>query len=426
MVGYSKFESEKFFIETMTRILRTKADYQVLYVNISKLKPKNRHPRFVRIVAKMLDNLVAVTSGSLFVFSNGDIVILGKSIDEKKVDDAVKKLRTALVTDPIWSDEISAQFAMLYNIDNFDKLLAYVGDLLLQEQDENLLEEKEGISAWQVEAVKNRLEEMNITDLVKHQSVLKLDASNNFVRMFDEFFVAVKDLRLEFDRHIDITANKWLFLYLTQILDKKTMASFFFSSLKNNKRKVSANLNLSTLFTPEFDDFLELLKEKGQNLVVEAQVMDVLNNPQMYFDAKELLHRQGHEILFDALSIEMLRTLNIKVFMPDYIKLFWHPLMEDFEQESSNIKEIVEEIGKDRFILAKTLNEKALRFGLKNGIRMFQGPYIDAFEVAYIQKKCPHAKECSFESCLKRKKLIAGVMRSQCKNEDILEGSFDG
>ena len=92
MVGYSKFESEKFFIETMTRILRTKADYQVLYVNISKLKPKNRHPRFVRIVAKMLDNLVAVTSGSLFVFSNGDIVILGKSIDEKKVDDAVKKL----------------------------------------------------------------------------------------------------------------------------------------------------------------------------------------------------------------------------------------------------------------------------------------------------------------------------------------------
>ena len=46
MAGYNKFENEKYFLEMMARIMRKKAGYCVLYINISKLKPKNRHPQY--------------------------------------------------------------------------------------------------------------------------------------------------------------------------------------------------------------------------------------------------------------------------------------------------------------------------------------------------------------------------------------------
>ncbi|MBR2922044.1 MAG: hypothetical protein IKC10_01850 [Alphaproteobacteria bacterium] len=40
MVGYKNFETERYLLETLERVARNKSEYKVLYVNISKLKPK--------------------------------------------------------------------------------------------------------------------------------------------------------------------------------------------------------------------------------------------------------------------------------------------------------------------------------------------------------------------------------------------------
>lgn len=62
----------------------------MLYVNVSKLKPKNRHPEFVKIFAKLFDGLVGATNGLMFILSNGDFAILGKNITQNTVEEAVK------------------------------------------------------------------------------------------------------------------------------------------------------------------------------------------------------------------------------------------------------------------------------------------------------------------------------------------------
>ena len=110
MAGVNKFETEKYLLETLERISKNRSEYRALYVNVSKLKPKNRHPRFVKIIAKLFDNLVAVADGSIFVLDNGDCVILGKNLTEKNIDAAVEKLRKGLSTDPIWTSHDSGDF----------------------------------------------------------------------------------------------------------------------------------------------------------------------------------------------------------------------------------------------------------------------------------------------------------------------------
>lgn len=420
MADITKFESEKFFVETMMRILRNRAEYKVLYINISKLKPKNRHPRFVRIVARMFDNLVNMAEGTMFVFANGDIVFLGKKITQEIADEAIKKLRSGLITDPIWTAGANESFAKIYEPNEFESLLGEVNNLMIS-ADNNMPQDKLEIDAGQIEAVKNHLDSLSLVDLVKHQNVLKIAGRNKFEVVFDEFFVAVKDLSLQFDKNVDLTANKWLFLYLTQTLDKKTMASFAFSEIKNKTKKVSVNLNLSTIFTQDFENFAQKIQQSGQQLVAEVQTMDILNNPATYFDAKEILHRMGGEVLLDAVSVEMLKALNITALQPDYVKIFWHPIMEDYAVDNNTLKDIIANYGSEKFILAKVLDESALRWGLDNSIRMFQGPYIDRLEVALIQRRCPQGKTCSPQDCLKRRRLIAGAYRSQCSNLDLLE-----
>lgn len=421
MVGFSKFETEKYLLETLDRISRNRSEYKVLYVNVSKLKPKNRHPKFVKIIARLFDDLVVIANGTMFILSNGDFAILGKNITEKVVENAVDKLRRGLITDPIWTAHSSNEFTHLYQPEEFDTLYNQIETTMQTDAPVDLLGYRYPVDASQIDAVKIHLDEINIVDLIKHQSVLKFEGANNFKLLFEEFFVAVKDLSKRFDQNMDLVGNKWLFLYLTQTLDKKTMYSFMFSDFNNKPAKVSLNLNLSTIFLPEFADFIQRLMADGQKLVAEVQVMDILNNLQAYFDACELLHKNGHEILIDAASIEMLQTLNISRLQPDYIKIFWHALMEEYGNNAQEIKQMIADIGTDKFILAKSLDEAAVRWGIKNGIRSFQGPYIDALEVALIRAKCPNGKICSADDCLKRKRLIAGAFRNECLYKDLLE-----
>ena len=341
MVGFSKFDTERYLLETLDRIAKNKSEYKILYVNVSKLKPKNRHPKFVKIISKLFDDLVSIANGTMFVLSNGDFAILAKSITDKIVDDAVEKLRRGLITDPIWTAHSSNEFTHLYMPEDFDEVYRLVEVMMQEDAPMDLLSYRYPMDAAQIDEVKEHLDEINIVELVKHQSVLKLENSNTFKLMFEEFFVAVKDLSRRFDQNIDLTGNKWLFLYLTQILDRKTMYSFMFSDIKNRPQKISLNLNLSTIFSSEFDYFVKQLEENNQKIVAEVQVMDILNNLVAYFDAKELLHKRGHEILIDAASVEMLQAMNVERLGADYIKIFWHALMEEYIQDAEEVKKVV-------------------------------------------------------------------------------------
>ena len=421
MAGYKKFDTERYLLETLERITKNRSEYKILYVNISKLKPKNRHPKFVKVITRLFDDLVSIANSTMFVLANGDFAILGKNITEKVISDAIEKLRRGLITDPIWTSRSSSEFTHVYQPEDFDDFYRKIEEMI---NDDNKVDEtinRTPLDAGQIDAVKEHLDMINITDVVKHQGVMRLENSSSYRRLFDEYFVAVKDLSRNFDKNIDLVGNKWLFLYLTQTLDKKTMSSFVVSDIKNRTGKISVNLNLSTINTSDFINFEQYVKSMNQKMIVEVQPIDMLNNMRAFFNAKEKLHRLGHEILLDATSLEMLQSINIKSLGFDYVKLFWHDLMDEYGAKSDEIKTLFEEIGYNKIILAKCLDEKAVRWGIKNGIRSFQGPYIDMLEVAMIRKNCPNGKRCTAEDCLKRKKMISGYFRNMCEYKEILD-----
>ena len=341
---------------------------------------------------------------------------------EKNITSTVEKLRKGLITDPIWTSGHSEDFAHIYQPDAFEDLAQYVENLMQEESVTDVSAVRYPLDAGQIDIVKEKLDEISVIDLVKHQKVFHFTNSTDFNVSFEEFFIAVKDLNKRFDKTVDLVANKWLFLYLTQTLDKKTMYSFLFSKIQNMPQKVSLNLNLSTIFLPEFDDFSKLMAEQNQKIIAEVQVMDISNNLSLYFEAKTFLHEKGYEVLIDATNIEMLQALETERFEADYIKIFWHALMEEYDNNLGDTRKLIEEIGKEKVILAKCLNEKAFRWGVQNGIRSFQGPYLELFDVALTRKICPQGQQCSTEECLKRKRYIAGEYRDACTYKDFLEG----
>ena len=421
MVKSGKFAAEKYLLDSLNRIARHQSSYSVLYVNVSKLKPKNRHPSFVKVIAKLFDDLVGAANGMLFVLSNGDFAILGRNITPDTVEDAVRKLRSGLPADPVLYAQDSGEFAHLYEFpDDFAELYQHIEDMMETTQLPDISAYKYPVEASQIEGVIEQLNNINIAELVKHQSVVRIESANRFRVLFQEFFVAVKDLSRQYDADIDLPANKWLFLYLTQTLDKKTISSFMFADIRNWPEHIGLNLNLSSVFSDEFVNFAKNVLQPDQKIVAEVQMMDVFNSLNLYFEAKEVLHRGGHRILIDATSPEMLHMLNIVRLQPDLIKIFWDPMME-FDTDNAELKKVIADFGADNIILAKCVDEKAVRWGVGYGIRNFQGPYIDKLEVTLIRGQCPHGAQCRFEDCLKRRRVIAGSFRDGCPHKEFLE-----
>ena len=415
------FTAEKYLLDSLSRIAKNPAGYSVLYVNVSKLKPKNRHPQFVKIFAKLFEDLVGATNGMMFILTNGDFAILGKRITQETVENAVKTLRQGLSSDPVLINSESGEFAEVYEFpEQFVPFYKRIEDIIAADAEQPAEPRRRPLSAAQVEGVISHLDNLDIRDIVKHQSIIRIGGVKKFEVLFQEFFVAVKDLSAQFNKDIDLTGNRWLFLYLTQVLDKKTMSAFQTADLKVWPRQISLNLNLSSVRSREFISLVKNFIRPEQKLIVEVQLMDIFNNLASYFEVRDLLHQGGHQILIDNTSPEMLHMLNIKRLEPDWVKIFWAPLME-FDLDNAELRQTIADLGAQNVILAKCRDEKAMRWGLKYGINAFQGPYIDDLEVALIRSGCPNAKNCKVLDCLKRKRLLAGAYRDECVHKDCLE-----
>ena len=416
---------EKYLLDALDRVARNPLDYSVLYVNISKLRPKNRHPEFVKIFARMFDSIVGVVRGQLFVLSNGDFAILGKNITGTTVDEAVKKIRLGLSSDPIIHAKSTKDFARIYYFpEDYTSFYIKIQNMYESDDVENSEEPKEEakrpITADEIDDVIAQLDTIEIPEIIKRQSALKVLAPGKFTVAFQEFFVAVKDLSSHLDEHLDLLASRWLFLYLTQTLDKKTLNAFFYSDIVNWPHQISLNLNLSSVFSHEFVHLAKEFLKPEQQLIVEIQLMDVFNNLPLYFKVKDILHAGGHKLLIDSVSPSSLKMLKLNRLAPDMVKVFWEPLLE-YDAHNDMFRKVVEDLGADNVVLAKCDTNAALKWGLEYNINTFQGPIVDRLEVALLQKKCPDAANCSAYDCLHRKKLLWGGFRDECTQKEVLE-----
>ena len=416
--------SEKYLLSALDRISKDPSNYAILYISASKLKPKHRHPKFLKILEKFFDGVVGISTGAFFPLSNGDFAILGRDFSQTAVDEAVNKLKEGISNDPILHGKNSKDFATVFIFpDTFALFYNYISQLLENETEaqKQILpeQEKRPLNAGEVDQILEKLEKVDISELVKRQSIVKIRGANRFGINFQEFFVAVKDLNMLFD-NLDLQENHWLYFYILQHLDKRVLQAFFAANLSQWPESIGINLNLQSVYSSEFVTFAKEFLQQGHKIVVEVQMIDVLNNLPLYFEVKELLHKGEHKILLDGISTASLKMLNLTTLKPDMIKLFWEPLLE-FGPDNEDVKTTVSQIGVDNVILAKCDSTQALSWGLKHGINAFQGPFMDNLEVAIIRRQCPDANNCTAKDCLKRKRLLSGHERQFCTQHQILE-----
>lgn len=420
-------ENDKAFIKKDVMIMdylknleKDVMDYRAIYLYISKLNNPNLKIVQKQALSDTFEYVARKSGGEMFMLPNDDIVVIYKEKVREEMMACLIKVRFILHDDALIKQDYDMEksgFLKIYNLEDslsdFSALVAKeakkFNDMdVIKETKEELVTEKQrkagpNMIAISKEAKKapqrkeltpmilgklqKTLSMADFSSLIRRQSVCAVIGKSPPQMLFDEVYVSIPDLRDTLLPDVDLTANPWLFQYLTETLDKRVLASISNhddGSLTNN---FSLNLNVSTILSDDFLEFDEDINASMRStIVLELQLIDIFSDIKAFILAKTFAQSRGYKICIDGITVDKLKYLNREQLDADLIKIIWHPSFMDIISEDKHFTDYVNKAERSKMIICRVDEPQAVEVGNSLGINLYQGRHIQRLLSARAHK----------------------------------------
>jgi len=386
--------TESVLLDYTQRLARHVQGRRAIVIHLSRLRPDNRRSPHIRIAANTFESLVKQFDGQIFLLQNADMVFVCKSASIRVIDEAITRLRYLFGDDPLAAEleeDTPDRFATWYDLErDYKEFLAFVEAVhaeqeklrkrLAQIAGPIVHEELQPMDPAALVELIAAIERADLSNVMRRQAICTLADDEPPKPVFRELYISIPDLRDAIMPHRDITADRWLFQYLTQVLDKRLLSLLRKNDDQAIAHSFSLNLNLSTVLSQEFLQFDQTLRATARgSIVIELEKIDVFGDLGAYIFARDFLQQRGYRVCLDDVSAVALLLLDRDELGLDLIKMFWTEELgatADSEQHAA-LGAAIERNGPARIILARCDSEEAVSFGRSMGFRLFQGRYID-------------------------------------------------
>jgi EAL domain-containing protein (putative c-di-GMP-specific phosphodiesterase class I) len=382
----AKGYQETLLVDTLDRMRRNPEGRKVVHLRLSNLLPHNRTAVRLKILARMFRSLESGRQIQMFPITNGDLVIIVNAGAQRDVQNIVHRIRTLFESDPVTIGEGEQdRFVAWYDL-NLDAPMAIhaAQELRTQAQASSAASAAPmlpPLAPALLDDVQKKLAFANVVPFVRDQPVLSVNPTTYEAAIeFVEFFLSVGDLQRAAAPTINLLGDRSLFQDLSRTMDQRMLETVARAPHAREAPAISLNLNLETVITSSFGTFLERIGP-DHKIIVEVQAMDVFTNLGMYLDVQGALKGLNHALLIDGMTVSALRLLNVSQLKPDYVKVAYAPEMEVVGRGSAKVvQELVAAMGEGKVILSRCESPNALSLGLKNGISLFQGRFLDSLK----------------------------------------------
>lgn len=418
---------ESMLYDAAERVGRIREGRLALHLHLSDLLAQNREDAKIRIAFRMFESMVDSFRGQLFLLTNSDVVLICKDARLADLDAIVYKLRALFSKDPLTYAEASDgrdRFATYYDLEiDYDAFYAVCGQLA-ENAKKRMADARDAVPLQPLDArnLNRVIEAIAATDIagvVRRQPCVRFSDKMVAEVAFQEFFMSIADLQKALAPDVNILSNRWLFQHLSQVLDLRVLSVLQDAGFRKLPAAFSVNLNMATVETPAFKNFEAAIRGRA-GLVVEFQLMDIFNNLDGFFRARDLLKARGHKTVLDGMSPIALQFMDAERYDTDFVKVNWSADMAD-EVVTADLRDALGPVGSDRVILARCDSEGSIAWGLGQGIRHFQGRFLDSMVAAVTMAQCDRAGACTLAQCTQRHGVISGRPRVECGNNDMLD-----
>ncbi len=190
-----------------------------------------------------------------------------------------------------------------------------------------------------------------------------------------EYFISMDLLRKPLFVDVEMRGSGRLFNEFTLVLDQILLQAF--DKLTLGEIRVSLNLNVESVFTEAFENFIERTPEETlQQVVFEFRQSNIVENFDEFQVARGLIRAKGSHIAVDQIFPQTVGLVDLDFLGASMAKIHWRNGAEEvlWERERA-IKSLIDNGVLP--VLIRVDQEKALEVGDKLGITMYQGFLID-------------------------------------------------
>ncbi len=374
-------------------------EYDAIYISVSKLENKNIRDSHRQELADTFAAFVSKAMARYFWFANEDVIVIYNRRIKDEILSCLVKIRFMFHDDILLknSDNLEAiGFIKFYNMVGDKKEFYHLVSRLSHQQNQVKLQVKKSTpfvmntigSSSQgkqkkpftpdiLARVQKILSVADFSSFIRRQAICAVIGKSAPLRVFEEVYVSIPDLREMLLPDVDLVSNPWLFLSLSETLDKRVLETINRHDDGSLIGNFSININVSTILSDEFLAFDEGISASMRpSIILELQLADIFSDIKSFVLAKTFAQARGYKICIDGISVDKLKYLNRTNLNCDLMKIIWHPTFMDVINEDKHFMDYVNKAERAKMILCRIDDPSAIEVGNALGINLYQGRYV--------------------------------------------------
>ena len=390
--------SETKLIE-MLNVIHDSSSWQAVHFHLNNLLEQYKSEYQYKIAINLIYDLLKGYEGGIYQMVDGSIIVLCSELDKNILGKLIFQLRYLYMDDPLSyledgseNSNFCTKYDLRYSWQEFMDMCGRRMALLVRKNNiperndseavqEHKTHNNSGFSVSRLAAIEKDLERIDIQKVIRRQPVCAVFPDMNMRRVFDEMYIHIIHLRQILKADVDFLSNRWLFKYLTQLLDAKMLGMISKNITRYVDTPVSLNLNVETLVSNRFSIFDAMIRPSAKvSVVIEVPIIDVFADVHAFHVARREVQKLGYRLCLDGVSMESFFMLDREKLGVDLVKVQWNADIESdlSSKENKGIIKTVSDFGSNRVILCRCDSKEAVQYGQALGISLFQGRYIDS------------------------------------------------
>jgi hypothetical protein len=357
----------------------------------------------IKIAVNLINDLLKNNQGGVFVLDDFSIYLLIKDATESQLSKVTFQLRYLFADDPLAYDmegDENPEFCEVYDLSaGYEEFLDLVRRRIIKrvqqrrkgEKDTPAPKKKKAAAASKsgqvrpltpsrLSTIEKELVTADLSRVMRRQPVCAAVPNMMIRRVFDEFYINITHLRQLVDPNTDLLSDRWLFKYLTKLLDERMLEMLGKNAKRHIDRPISLNLNIESLLSESFQRFDEAIKPSMKvSIVIEIQIADIFSDMAAFKVAREMVQKLGYRVCLDGVTNLSFTQIDREKLGFDLAKLQWNADLDSElkTRENKQLAEAVKKCGPNRIILCRCDSREAVDYGQALGISLFQGRFLD-------------------------------------------------
>jgi hypothetical protein len=210
---------------------------------------------------------------------------------------------------------------------------------------------------------------------VRNQAVVVNARNRPLKHMMNEFFISMSLLRKPLFGDVEMRGSGRMFNDFTLVLDQIFLRAF--KSVNVGEGMFSINLNVETVFTKAFENFLdEAPRELMSKVFFEFRQPNIVEHFDEFEVARGLIKGKGARIVVDRIFPDTLGLVDLDYLGASIAKVHWRDGADDALKSRGKAVKYITDCGVLP-VLIRCDSPQALEVGAEMGVETFQGFLID-------------------------------------------------